>query len=251
MRKSESYLSESSLGNFAFDFIVVVDILWSASMRRISVVNDSNDDFARLLSNAEYILQITGCEQWVFECMSSANRLRIWKQTCTTTQSLNITELVKRARVLEEKVQYHSAGTALRRQLQSTSRDVSTVTDVYAAAVQTYIHVIVSGPFPEVSDIRRAVDLCVTALRSISHASLVRRLAWPICVAACLSDSRHETFFTQIESGARRDQDECASVLRGLQIARQCRRLRDLSSKTASFDWMDAMDSLGQEWILF
>ena len=195
--------------------------------------------------------QATGCEPWVFQYIAEINLLRIWKHECLTLQSLNVAELVKRATKLEEGMQTHSSGTAFRMEMRGISRDVMLITNVFAAAVRVYLHVVVSGAYSEVSDVRHEVDATVRGLKALTHAALVRRLAWPICIAASLSDSRHESFFNQLESGAQRDQDECFSVLRALQVARECRRLRESASKSASFDWMDAMESLGYEWILF
>jgi hypothetical protein len=125
------------------------------------------------------------------------------------------------------------------------------ITEVYVNATLVYMHVVLSGAHPEVLDIRKAVDSTITAIKTLAHAKLVRRLAWPICVAASVAESRHEEFFNKLEQGMRGDQDGSVSVLRALAVARECQRLRQENlNSTATFDWIDELESLGEQWIL-
>ena len=239
------------VAHFACSFTIIADILWSASKRRRPLLTGDAASIAHFNAMSDDMHQATGSEPWVFHYIAEINLLRVWKHECEALHSLNVAEMVKRATKLEEIMQSHPSETAFRFETGGIGKDVSLITNVYAAAVKIYLHVVVSGAHPEVSDIREAVDATVDALKALSHATLLRRLAWPICVAASLTEPRHELFFNQLEHGAQGDQDECASVLRALKVGRECRRLREEStSKLATFDWMDAMDSLGYEWIM-
>ena len=193
----------------------------------------------------------TGSQPWVFHYIAETTLLRLWKKDKLASQSLNVTEMARKAAAMEGALQEQQRRICVGLEGQG-NKDVLLVTNVYAAAAQVYLHMVVSGAYPQVSDIQNAVEGTINALKRLSHAMLMRRLAWPICVAASLAETRHEAFFDYLEKGAQGDQDGCTSVLRALAVARECRRLRsESSSKHAAFDWMDAIDSLGHEWILF
>ena len=133
----------------------------------------------------------------------------------------------------------------------SRDYDVELLTGAYVASIKVYVHVIVSGAYPDVSDIQDAVDEFIRILRRLTHARVLCRLAWPLCVVASLAENRHEAFFNRIEHGARQEPDFYVGVLRALKIARRCQTLRHESKEgTRTFDWFDATDSLGESWVL-
>ena len=251
--RSESLMLENDpLTTFVCRFAITTDILWSASKRRRPLRTFDAAGVARFDPSTADMYEVAGSEFWVLQYIAEINMLRLWKRDCLASHSLNVAEMVKRATTMEQGMQESRQRSVLNFESRKIGKDVLSITNVYAAAAQVYLHVVVSGALPEVSDIRGAVEMTVNAINAMSHATLVRRLAWPICVAASLTESRHEPFFNQLENGVRGDQDECTSVLRALQLARECRRLRQQSSSTTeTFDWMDAMESLGHEWILF
>jgi C6 transcription factor Pro1 len=236
---------------FACNVLVVIDILWSASKRRRPLLAGDPTSIAAFNMVDSTVPYATGSQLWVFHYIAEITLLRMWKLDQAASHSLNIKDLARKAATI---------GTAIQEQRRKATsllgcqanKDVLLVTDIYAAAAQIYLNVVISGAFPEVSDIQQAVEDTIDALKRLSNAVLMRRLAWPICVAASLAEPRHEAFFNALETGAQGDQEGCMSVLRGLIVARECRKLRqDSSAKGASFDWMDALDSLGRDWILF
>ncbi len=250
-RRDLSIPQDDMVTNFACNVMVVIDILWSASKRRRPLLTGDSTSIAAFDMLASDLYCATGSRLWVFHYIAEITLLRLWKRDKLASQSLNIAELARRAEAIARAIDEHQ------RKISSAlncvgNRDVLLVTNVYAAAAQVYLHIVVSGAYPEVSDIQEAVEKTIGALKRLSHAMLMRRLAWPICVAASLAEPRYETFFDFLEKGAQDDQEGCTSVLRALLVARECRRLRQESpSKNAAFDWMDALDSLGHEWIFF
>ena len=240
------------LATFACSSTIIADVLWAASKRQRPVLTGDAAGIAHFISISGDMHQTTGSEPWVLQYIAEINLLRVWKEEGLASQSLNVVEMVKRATKLAEGMQSHSNGTAFRLEIGGISKDVSLITNVYAAAVNIYLHLVLSGAHPKVSDIRDAEEATVNILKALTHATLVRRLAWLTYVAASLTELRHESFFNQLQHGAQGDHDECSSVLRALKVARECRRLREAStSKIATFDWMDAMESLGNVRIMF
>ncbi|KAK3054516.1 hypothetical protein LTR09_004245 [Extremus antarcticus] len=145
--------------------------------------------------------QATGCDSRVFQHIAEVTMLRLWKRECQASQKLNVGEMARKANKLEDQMNVHEQQ-ATRRSEASVDKTVSTVTRVYLAPTKVYLHVVLSDANPDVSDVRDAVDMVVNALKALSDAALIRRLAWPICVAASLADGRHETFFDRLEEGA-------------------------------------------------
>lgn len=245
LNRRRSCLSQTdALTSFVAGFAVTVDVLWSASKRRRPLLTFDTASLWRFDLDSADFHEVVGCESWVIQSIAQINILRLWKHDSTVSQSLNMTELVKKAAAIEQSMD--------KKRRKSGSRNIQAITDVYAAGARVYLHVVVSGALPEVSDIRSAVWSTRTAIKSVPHDRLLRRLAWPICVAASLSEARHETFFNQLEQGAQSDEEECQSVLRALRVARECRRLRrQPAGVNLTFDWMDAMESLGCDYQLF
>lgn len=124
-------------------------------------------------------------------------------------------------------------------------------TDTFAAATLLYLDVVVSGAYPAIPSIRGGVWNTTRALRRLVHAKLLRRLAWPICVAASLADGQCLKLYQRFERGVSGDDVAETPVKRALIIARKCRQLRDQCTQSSqSCDWFGAVDSLDQVWIL-
>lgn len=82
----------------------------------------------------------------------------------------------------------------------------------------------------------------------------MKSLTWPICIAACLADGDHKTFFERLERGVVDEYGRNQRILRALSIARECWRLRDRRGSSVggkAYDWRDSMASLGEMVLLF
>ncbi|KAK4493606.1 hypothetical protein PRZ48_015273 [Zasmidium cellare] len=249
-RENPPFTIHHVITKVALGFAVAHDVIWSASTRRraTSVTN--------FLSPSLDLAQSTGCERWVFQSIAEVTSLRIWKRERQASQALNIAELARRATKLEQQIDNQTQQSVSNNDPNPVVTDVdpkpcSAITRAYVAAAKIYLHVILSGASPEVSDIQDAVVAAMDAIKALTSAALIRQLAWPICVAACLAEPQHDTFFDRLEQGARGDKDYCTSVLRALEVAKETKRLRrNSSSRIATFDWIDGMESLGHEWVL-
>jgi hypothetical protein len=176
--------------------------------------------------------------------------LRLWKSDARVSQSLDVMELAGKATALENQIDSQEKE-AIQRLEAATDKQLLSMTRIYVAAAKLYLHVVVSESSPEVPAIRERVDTTVNALKNLQNATLIRRLSWPICVAASLAEARHEKYFQRLEDGAQGDRDYCTTVLRAFIVARETKRLRRSSaSRVDTFDWMDGLESLGHEWVM-
>lgn len=195
---NSSLVAANAFTRVVFGFPVAHDVMWSASTRRRFA------SILKLESQPWDMLQATGCEDWVFHSIAEVSLLRIWKRERQASQALNIAELARRATKLEQEIDSQAQESIRNNKPDMTATEIdvttcSSITRVYVAATKTYLHVVLSGASPEVSDIQDAVDAAVDALKTLTSAVLIRRLAWPICVAACLAESRHDTFLDRLE----------------------------------------------------
>lgn len=241
--------SESTLSTLSHALLAALEILRSASCVPPSkTLHPSLDP-----CYTQHLVQITGCSPWVFENLSQITALRKWKHESTLSHCLNVVELANRGTRIENDLQHHLQ---VQPMLTETIRNKSTIalTEIYACAAQVYLHVVVSGAFPGIAEIRQAVVKAINAFQRLEYAQLLRRLAWPVCVVACMAGHEHTAFFQRMEKGARGDGDSCVNVLRALEVAHECRRLRETETGKHSYqavDWFDAMKSLHKEYILF
>jgi hypothetical protein len=237
------------------------------------------------LANA-YLVHMTGCQPWVFQRILDIINLRAWKLNVTKRGALNVVELAKKASKIQNDIQHHQAHneTGREQRHQTTadqgtstttsrrganleegsdkqlptgfSKDIQQITEVYAHAVEIFLHTTTSGAYPDVSSIREAVSKTVSAIQRLGHPRLLKSMSWPICVAASMAGPEHDMFFSSIGDGARGDGDYSFKLTRALAIAKECQRLRKTSTLATGthdrhvYDWFDATKSLGQEWYL-
>jgi hypothetical protein len=238
------------LANFACGFTLAHDILWSASARRRPSLTADVESIANLNNISIDIQQATGCESWIFQRIADITMLRIWKSDARVAQSLDVMELAGTATALETQIDSQEKETIQRLEA-ATDKQLLSMTRIYVAAAKLYLHTTVSEARLDVSAIRERVDATVHALKNLQNATLIRRLSWPICVAASLAETRHEKYFRRLEDGAQGDRDYCTTVLRAFIVARETKRLRRSSpSPVDTFDWMDGLESLGHEWVM-
>jgi hypothetical protein len=85
-----------------------------------------------------------------------------------------------------------------------------------------------------------------------SHPGLSKRLAWPVCIAACLCDASRLEFFTSLSRTVTEAYGTDENISRALFITRECWRLGGSRGRDEqTYDWRDAMSSLGTLLLLF
>jgi C6 transcription factor Pro1 len=174
--------------------------------------------------------------------------LHHWKEENLTKGLLSMAELGKRAMTIEHDLRLHT------RKSHEPATDhsflsfidecKSIINAVFASAATIYLHVTLSGPWPGVPEIDEAVSNTINAIKKLPHPGILKVLAWPLCISACLAKSNREGFFVQLEKGLMGDRENNRSVLQAIKIAKECWRLRGHNASTTStYDWRSAMEA--------
>jgi hypothetical protein len=175
-----------------------------------------------------------------------------WKRRLEASGDLSMWELVRRAADIEMGLE-----TGLITISETTSIDVTTttassgvsrpfirdITRIFASAALVYLQVIISGPRPEVLEIRQGVSRTMAALGELTNKDLVRNVLWPVCIAGCMATVEHESCWRDLISNVSRDRWSFSYPSKVLTIMEECWRLRKCKPETG-VDWRTAMESL-------
>jgi C6 transcription factor Pro1 len=191
------------------------------------------------------------------ESIRTISELQAWKHQQALSGSLSLIELARRAlKAKQELDQARQSNLELlmNHSTHSKTSSIRIITNIFACAALIYLHVVVSGARPEISEIKKAVTDTIEALKTIPNVEIVKSLTWPICIAACLADGDNRTFFERLEKGVADEYGINQRVLRGISTAKECWRLRDGKGSSVAgkaYDWRDSMASLGEMVLLF
>ena len=194
---------------------------------------------------------ITGIESWMMFCLMNITTLRRWKEDELSKGSLSMTELVKRAGSIEHDLQHHRQENLERINSQPV-QDSWIFTNVFACAASVFLHATISESRPQILEIKQGVSDTIDALQLLPSPELLKRLAWPICIAACLADSSRYEFFNSLSQRVAEAYGKGENISRALAVARECWKLRGSTGRDdQTYDWKDAMRSLGTILLLY
>lgn len=244
----------------AFKFVlgsfIAFDIISSASTRSNLVLNTSH---LQVLETFEISLEShTGCRNSVIALILEISLLDKWKKEAQSANKLSFVDLVKRGGGLQgrlwqelaaiEKKAHSWAGGGVGSSV-ATSSAIATpdtprpthpeISKVFIRSAITYLHVVISGPYPEVPEIAESVSETVLAFKSLKDPRLLRSLVWPFCISGCLALEKHYDFFRGLVSRAGITQHATGVCFEALQIMEECWKARVTSSE--SCDWATAM----------
>jgi hypothetical protein len=138
-----------------------------------------------------------GIQNWVMIFIGKIASLDAWKRTSQSSGTLSIIELVKKVTQLE---------TELKQALDDFSKDCENsatleqaarrtlphlaplsvysnyLTEVYASSALTYLHVVVSGPYPDLPDIRETVCKTMEMIKKLPNPAVPRCMWWPLLI---------------------------------------------------------------------
>lgn len=117
------------------------------------------------------------------------------------------------------------------------------ISKVFILSAMTYLHVVISGPYPEVPEIAESISESIHAFKTLQDPRLLRNLVWPICISGCLAMDIHYDFFRGLVSRAGITQYDTGVCFGALQIMEECWKARVASSE--SCDWATAMQRRG------
>jgi hypothetical protein len=203
--------------------------------------------YLRLIEDGKLDLcSLMGCYNEVMADILKIALFKDWKETMQVSARLSVRELVDRSNHLERNL-CHKLRQLLEERSHLTQQievDKSFVTELYIRSALVYLHTVISGPSIYIPEIRVHVEKALEALLALPS-RLVLRISWPFCIAACMAADQQQAQFRGIASNAIQAGYLVGTVVKGLQIAEECWRMRRSSLiSPVSVEWTAAMKSL-------
>jgi C6 transcription factor Pro1 len=242
--------------------LIALDILSSASTRSPSLLQV---DHEQILRHGDIQLSdIMGCDTRVMVLIGQVSALDEWKRACEANCRLSVMELGKRADSIEMSLDEFLYAT------ESTLEDAACsltgegpgvipshetsqfitklISNVFALAAITYLHVVVSGNNPDLEEIQDSVSKTIAAIKRLPDISLLRRIVWPFCVTGCLASGEQ---VKDLQSMAERAGITCntpGGLWKAVKAMEECERMRE--ENMGNQDWVMAMSFLGSQVLL-
>jgi len=242
---------------------VALDIISSASTRSPSLLRADHKHWLR--DRNIQIHHSIGCDTRVMLLISQISALEEWKMGCEASGSLSIMELSKRASWIETALEdflnenaskVEAAIPALKMRYPTVIPAPSTselngrlVSSIFALSAITYLHVVISGAYPELNEIRLNVFKTVLAMNNLPDPRLLRCMVWPFCVTGCLAPKELEGELRDLAASASASETSVGGLWKSLKIMEDCWQRRDQNA--GSQDWTTAMSRLGNQILLF
>jgi hypothetical protein len=217
----------------------------------------------RLLGSTDPPLRldkIGGIQNKVLIIIGKIASLDAWKRTSQSNGTLSIIELVKRATLLETELKqaldaftkdrtippvYDQPGLPY---LTPLSVHSDYVTEFYSRSALTYLHVVVSGAYPELPEIRENICTTMEMLRRIAHPLLPRSMWWPMLITGSQAlEEDEQKLVRNIIAGAGINEASIGFGYNVLKILEECWRRRRMNEPIAPLGdgyWGDVMTSL-------
>lgn len=233
--------------SFLLGFFIHMNIIAGASTRSSQFLEP---DPKLLLETGDiHLPDLTGCSNWAMVLIFEISCLERWKKEEETAHRLSLIELTKRGREIEERLLNRlatiesggpSQGAPVKGYLRPDSIKTE-ITRIFALSAMTYLHVVISGPYPEIPDIKKSVSKTIDAFQSLPDPKLLQYVAWPYCISGCLAAGEQQKVFRELVTLPHITHGTC---LEALNIMEECWRLRE--TKSSSCDWVHIMEKRGQ-----
>jgi hypothetical protein len=203
--------------------------------------------------------KVAGIQNWVLISIGKIASLDAWRRKSLSSGTLSIVELVKRATQLETELKQalnnfteNRKGTSKLNQsakphLTPLSIHADYLTELYASSALTYLHVIVSGPYPELPEIRENVCRTMELLKKLPNPNLARAMWWPLLITGSLAVGDEQALFRNFikESGV--NESSLGAGYNILRTLEECWRRHRMSDPVPPFGdgyWGDVMSTL-------
>lgn len=249
--------------NFLVGTVIWFNIICSAS-------TDSQrhllDDISYLSSHNIQLDKIMGCENWVMILIFRISSLSAWKSTQQKEGCLSLRDLAARGADIERELNeglvmneekigqpiFKPASSLCQRLGVPQSKTNFVLTRIFACAALTYLHTTISGPHPNLPEIKDSVEKSFAAFHLLPTPVLLRNLVWPFTVTGCLAGKEREQFFEMAMETVKTEGEGCPGNLwKAWDVVQECWRLREAQEDSSKgVDWVNAMDSLGYRVLL-
>jgi hypothetical protein len=264
--KSSLSLVDHAAMAFFSGVIIWFDILGSAST---GLRPQYADICAAALGDFDSKVQLQnlmGCENWAMTIIREIAVLEDWKRVMARDGVLSVRKLVRKAGDIEQRLgvgiarltgrfsevpSLHGAYAMYSSHKYLTDITVSRITYIFACAAQVYLNVVVSGPNPNLPEMRNSVVKSLAAFSALPDPELIRNVAWPFCIAGCMAAPDQEQNFRNLASMARIDEHTFGTSWRAAEVMETCWMMRKSSEMDKTdCDWFTAMKKLGSQILL-
>lgn len=237
--------------SFLLGFFISMDIISCASTRSNQFL--TLDHKLMLEMGETNLANLTGCSNWAMVFIFEISLLDKWKEEEKKAHKLSLIELTKRGRQIEERLRRRLANIdsepSKRAPFDSHLRMLpdsnnTEITRIFALSAITYLHVVISGAYPEIPEIRESVSKTIDALQSLLDPTLLRNVAWPFCISGCLAVDGQQNLFRELVSSPHLTQSTVGTCLEAFEIMKECWQLRKTGS--SSYDWACIMRKRGE-----
>ena len=246
-RDVAAHVPQPSMERQALDFyrslLVWNDVLQSSAQRQVT---DAKEVYSNLLQDecfAGVFRETMTCEAWVFNSILEATSLGIWKCEQESQGVLSIRELFNRGQKIESLVEERLS--ELLNILNGERADASKsrskfYTSLFAHALLIHLHTIVSGPWPELPEIRSSIDRAVITWQLLPSMIDLRTLAWPFSVTASLATGSKRDWFRKVASDFQPENSMTGNLIPWSSVLEECWKGfddRDSERNVSRCDW--------------
>lgn len=238
--------------DFFIGTFVWVDIIAGATFGPAFLVGSGEAtekfEYVELLKMGRWDLKgVMGCQTWAMIAVREITELERWRdEHFDMLGDECVAEMLARGKALEN---------GLRRAIAVLQRDLSAgvwgveaddskaVSLIFSHAALVYLHVILSGPDPNIKEIQESAERCLQCIEALP-AHLVIRICWPLTVAGCMAP---EALYARFKGVVERMNGKGDGSLRkAVGVMEECWRLRSAGNMDGQgWWWRNVMEKLG------
>jgi hypothetical protein len=248
--KTPQYPDIDTAVDFLLASFIWLDIIASASARSAPILKISHSQVLGTLGVS--LESLIGCSNSVIGLILEVSLLDEWKKSAQSANTLSVVDLAKRGEQLHKRLRhelvtlevgYVGASPLGRSAGYTTAPAISDLSRIYILSAVTYLHVVVSGPHPQVPEIEKSVSETIVAFKRLKDPRLIRHMVWPFCITGCMALERHYDLFRGLASRAGINKWDTGTCFEAIQVMEECWKARITSSKGC--DWATAMKLRG------
>ena len=246
---------DDSAIRFLLGSFISLDIISCASTRSSPFLEL---DHKHTLERAGICLEdFTGCRNWAMLFIFEISLLDKWKKEAEKNHKLSIVELTKRGAQIEHRLRERLADIEDEASTGGCSRNTSgmlsasthiEVTKIFALSALTFLHVVLSGAYPELPEVMESVSKTIDAFQRLKDPKLLRNLVWPFCITGCLALEGQHAIFRELVSAADVTQSTVGAFFEAFKIMEECWEIRETCS--CNCDWVSVMNKRGHHVLL-
>ncbi|KAK5064374.1 hypothetical protein LTR84_000207 [Exophiala bonariae] len=219
---------------------------------------------------------LRGCEDWTMLIILDIVILRDWKEKALQAGRLSIRELNSRAALIEEKLQEGITRSSLSKTSATAADDnnrrrsttpstpptpslpseifeeeVRMMTSSFIHGALVFLNVVVSGFYPNITEIKSSVLETLTALEYMRARSVVNIPSWPYFVAGCLAQETEYPRFRALVTPFVPGKVPLVMTMWSLEVLEECWKVRaSQPEEQETCSWVTAMKNRGTRYLL-